>query len=1231
MHLYLDDVGDVTLKTISLVDRKKDEAKGLPMECVHLYLITNTTSIYIQTIPNEIDTIRIAANNDVDRKRWLTSLKQSVKKSDSRMSKNPTFEFSDIYDKNTKSKSKLELSTLSSLKKGGNDAVTSKLDDTKNSSTIDKVPSADDVNLISTNSSDAKATHKSKQRCKDLANKSLDDCIKDIQLSHTSISRKAPAGSSKCSKLFCGKCCRKIDQNEADPTAIDTLLDSEKDDDSEVTVFRLLGVVRLSTIYQFFKIAASFPLVLVLSKVSTKSIVMPPLAITILMNAVIYVVPFILFTYVLHVFPSLVTQQVVLGVYTSFYILPALYSIVSKLWWYRSAYVIDIDMICLKPSTTLGYSVSNAMCIVGMGIEWIQHSAYTLPLDVVTPLGNQWISTVKYPPYLGITAYSWFAIASAFLCGLVLILKASFRGKASYYFNNSRVIWSLVYCISYPLFLSMMTVLYMVFVCDSDGYVNHDTDVKCYNAMHKKLGICAFIAIAVILLQSTLLPTGSYIETSSNINLDINFPPIYLQTEYILKAVFAYVYVFFYEYNYVRIPILTFINIVLMLLNGIYAPCCVPWVNILRSTIFIHGSFVGIQSLNYTFWPATVNKTLILTTMGSNCCCIAFTMFLYYRHSRRSADVQVKQSFVHLECDGLRTNKVSPRALEPLIARSLTKDSSKWGAVKSFIPKLSCLICFPDNARVQFLACWALSNIAILDEDARQQILASKAVKFIRENYDTFHRSIELQSLAVIANLAISYRFSQDFVTYNFIPFLLELVISHKYQHSIFATVAIGNLARDENLRKLIVQSGGIQALVNCILSSDYEKKRYGCLALGNIALSVSDEILNVLDSNKFMRCVIKIATRHHVHGHKEALCLLRNMCGHTRFRKLLVERNNIDVVIKRCRKKFNSDTKKLCDEILKLTAREKDSSRSDGVSEHLQLKRNVRFEDEETFNTPERKRRKTFYQECMVATTFTSAAPGDLTVKKTQKSSPFYSKGLMHINDIKIKMSNVLFDTGASNSSYISEEFVIKHRQQMEPFIFPHRSLVTLGDGLTKCAITECLIVPCSFADERGKEHKGIVKFSIFKTSGEFIIIGVPDICTSFRILVIQMILGYEDDHVESEVEKLGKTFKQNSLIDRVPIDVDAGFKYYIDVDAENAFHQVDLSEAKSNKLSIITPCELYRPLSMPEGISSAKYKASFEKKEDAPSNSCTLHLPDCNNSSVCLAQTEESTFTNL
>ena len=933
LHFYLDDVYDCILKTLSLSERRKEESKGLPIECVHLQLNARTSSIYIQSLEYELENIRIAVKNDIERKKWSTSLKQNIRRDDEKAVNNPnlsSFEFNDIYIKKSASPSPssrpkikeiLDMTSLSSSSK--KIPIKPKLDETKD--TIDVLPL-----------DEAKAAPWLVQNkvCKELMNKSLDDHIKDIQMSNSKFNKKKPESESKCSKLFCGKCRRM-----SSSVPLDSTLDGDKDNDSSI---KLCGIVRLETLDEFLKIVSSFPFALVISRMSTKSLLVPSTPIIVMINAIIYVLPFILFNFLLKKYQVLLTEQVVLGVYTSFYVLPALYSIVSKLWLYRSSQVTDTDLLCIRPSTTLRFSISNCMSILGMGIEWIQHSAYALPLDVVTPIGNQ-VTSVQYPPYLSITVYTWIAIASVFFCGLALVLRGSFRGKLAYFFNNSRIVWSLIYFFSYPLFLTMMTVLYMVFKCDSDGVTNQDSSIECYNALHKKLCICALIAIAVTLLQSTLLPSGSYIETSSNINLDINFPPIYLQVESILKAFFAFVYVFFYDYEYVRIPILTFINITLMLINGVYGPCCVPWINIVKCTIFIHGSIVGIQSLNYVFWQATANKTLMLTTLSSNCFCIAFTMFLYYRHTRRSADMQVKQSFMQLECDELHSNKVSPRVLEPLIARSLCKDSSRWEAVKSFIPKLSYLICFPDNSRVQFLACWALSNISTLDEDSRQQIITSKAIKFIHENYETFDSSIELQALAIIANLAVSYRFSNpDFVKYNFVPFLLELVISNKYKHSIFATVAIGNLARDENLRQIIVHSGGIQALAKCILSNDYEKKRYGCLALGNITLSLSEEILNILDSDKFMRCVIKIAIRTDITGHKEALCLLRNMCGHTRLRGVLVERLKIDTFIKKCRSSSNQDIKKLCDEILKLTGREKSKDKDGKGLVEIQMKLNV-------------------------------------------------------------------------------------------------------------------------------------------------------------------------------------------------------------------------------------------------------------------------------------------------
>ena len=124
-----------------------------------------------------------------------------------------------------------------------------------------------------------------------------------------------------------------------------------------------------------------------------------------------------------------------------------------------------------------------------------------------------------------------------------------------------------------------------------------------------------------------------------------------------------------------------------------------------------------------------------------------------------------------------------------------------------------------------------------------------------------------------------------------------------------------------------------------------------------------------------------------------------------------------------------------------------------------------------------------------------------------------FYATGTMYVNHESIDMHNVLFDTGATHASYVSEEFVEQNRDILETYIQPHNSVTILGDGKTKCHITEALVVPCTFTDNNKTQYRGTVKFSIYKTYGTHFIIGAPDICTKFRELVIQMIRSSQDE----------------------------------------------------------------------------------------------------------------------
>ena len=78
--------------------------------------------------------------------------------------------------------------------------------------------------------------------------------------------------------------------------------------------------------------------------------------------------------------------------------------------------------------------------------------------------------------------------------------------------------------------------------------------------------------------------------------------------------------------------------------------------------------------------------------------------------------------------------------------------------------------------------------------------------------------------------------------------------------------------------------------------------------------------------------------------------------------------------------------------------------------------------------------------------------------------------------------------------------------------------------------------------------------------------------ICGDYRWINTQILLNHEHiPHVRHELEKF------------------SGFKYFIDLDMVNSFHQFRLAMKTSERLSVITPWGSFRPVFMPEGVSPA------------------------------------------
>jgi hypothetical protein len=381
-------------------------------------------------------------------------------------------------------------------------------------------------------------------------------------------------------------------------------------------------------------------------------------------------------------------------------------------------------------------------------------------------------------------------------------------------------------------------------------------------------------------------------------DLEIMFVPVYLQAHYLLKAIFCGVYVYFYEDNFTRVITLTVINMMLLALNNFMKPCSVDWVNLLRDGFFVHATLSGIISVNYLAWPNDRNtKGMVITTLASTVLFSTVGLLVYYRYTVRSTEYTIASAFLDLEWQVSRGGSVHPRVLEPLISLTLSSKDDDKEIAKKYIGQLVWLISYP-NMRVQFQSAWGLANLALLDDDARLKIHEAGGTKSLFEWYMEMDFVVQLEVLAAMANLTLSYEVADAMVSrHKCIPFFIELVASNKVKHSQFSAIALANLARKEVYREMIRKQNGIPALVGCIMSHNYQKRRHGSRALANMALSPTKEIEQVFESKGLIDRILKMALRKETETQMEVVALIRNLACHARLRPLLLDRGVMNAV----------------------------------------------------------------------------------------------------------------------------------------------------------------------------------------------------------------------------------------------------------------------------------------------------------------------------------------------
>eukprot|EP01047_Picozoa_sp_COSAG01_P040559 COSAG01_NODE_3424_length_6112_cov_1.952769_1_plen_1553_part_00 len=318
----------------------------------------------------------------------------------------------------------------------------------------------------------------------------------------------------------------------------------------------------------------------------------------------------------------------------------------------------------------------------------------------------------------------WLAVGCVLLNQFILVLRLTLPGRLGYFLTRetlwAELLWAhLVYWFSGPLFLTILTLLLQALECHypeangidaqaSSPRLRANPSIVCWDdGYHSVLATAAFLCIGLLLPAATLLPATSYLETMRD-ELDFLFSPVYLQLQQVLKALLIFVRVVAGQYDWIKVPAVLFIHLLLLLLNYRMQPCCVQAVNHWRSASFLGVIWLGIiVTTHLIFRPSSgynptsddvfegfdlnVRRRLaatdddelrpVLLTLLALGWLLVFTATVLMQLSGRSSALQVSaRSMVAFEYAS-NARKVPPRALEPLIALTMTKEPGAAEAV----------------------------------------------------------------------------------------------------------------------------------------------------------------------------------------------------------------------------------------------------------------------------------------------------------------------------------------------------------------------------------------------------------------------------------------------------------------------------------------------------------------------------------------------------------------------
>lgn len=636
-------------------------------------------------------------------------------------------------------------------------------------------------------------------------------------------------------------------------------------------------------------------------------------------GSIAYALPIVLVDVVLQGFPrDQLVERLTVGLYCAALASVPCYLCFSKL----VGGGLEEGTFSFKPSQSVRWTLANALQLGGMLFDWLLNVTMVLPLSVLGLFPTETLLSAV-PPYLPFDAYFWTAFTLVFFCALALLLNAALRGTAQYRLRHSKAVWYLFNSVSGggALFMTILILLLMSLQCNhltgprvKQLSLLADPHQLCYSNDHIMRARAGAVAVGMFFLQASLLPSATFKESLVE-EQDISYLPVFLSLQCSLQLAAAYFFVFFYQEESARVVALSLLNCAQLVANHVLKPCTVRWVNNVRDVLLLHACLVSIHSLNLLGWgfgrtqqhstAAYALSTLVTTALFVVLGGVASHLFRV-----RNAEYNVATAFLDIEYQVAHSSSssaahfgkgeaasgtVSPRALEPLIALTLSNNKDDWAVCKKYIKQLVFLLSYPSPS-VQFQSAWALANIALLDEEARIRIHEAGGTNALQEGYTKMPFMAQLEVLAALANLTLSPSIADELAKQaNCIPFFMELVKTQRQDrtmHCVFACIALGNLSRNEIFRDIIRRQGGIQALVRCIMSHNYQKRKYGMLALANMALSPLPEVKRLFQSwPGLLDLIVKAAGSNELDSQREVVALVRNLAAHSSLRPLLLDK----------------------------------------------------------------------------------------------------------------------------------------------------------------------------------------------------------------------------------------------------------------------------------------------------------------------------------------------------